>query len=399
MKHALRPIRVTCALLLAAAMFGIPAPGRAVDPYEINVIAPMTGAGTFIGKALPATFAAIEEIVNASGGIGGRPVKFTILDDQSSPQVAVQLADELIAKHVPIILGPSLAAMCNAIVPIVQNGPVLYCYSPAIHPADGSYVFSAQVATEDGIVAALRYFRSRGMTRIAAITTTDASGQDGDRSIGEALALPENRNLRLVESEHYGVTDLSVAAQMARIKAAQPQLLIVWASGTPTGTALRSLRDSGLDVPVFLSAANLTYAQMTQYAAFLPPQLYFAGVAAMAPDQIADKNVKNLVTAFLHAMSDQGAKDVDYPPLASADPTFMIVAALRKLGTNVTAAQLRDYIAHQKGALGLFGSYDFQAIPQRGIGQGSVVMIRWDAAKGTWVGVSRPGGLPLKGAP
>jgi branched-chain amino acid transport system substrate-binding protein len=45
---------------------------------------------------------------------------------------------------------------------------------------------------------------------------------------------------------------------------------------------------------------------------------------------------------------------------------------------------------------GINGTYDFRAIPQRGVGIDSVLMVRWVKAKGTWVPVSRPGGLPLK---
>jgi branched-chain amino acid transport system substrate-binding protein len=134
---------------------------------------------------------------------------------------------------------------------------------------------------------------------------------------------------------------------------------------------------------------------MQQYASFMPPELLNAGVPAMDPNGIANKGVKALVTDFLRAMAAQGVKDVDYPPLATADPTFMVIAALRKLGTNVTADKLRDYLAHQRGALGLFGSYDFQKIPQRGLDDSAVLMVRWDPAKNTWIGISRPGGTPL----
>jgi branched-chain amino acid transport system substrate-binding protein len=391
----IRSGRACCAVLAAVTLFALPLPGAAIDPYELDVIAPMSGNGAFIGRALPATFAAIEDVVNKSGGIGGRPVHFVILDDQSNPQVALQLANDLVAKQVPIILGPSLSATCNAIIPLVQSGPVLYCYSPAIHPAAGSYVFSAQVETQSSIAASIRYFRLRGMTKIAFLSTTDASGQDGERGVDAALAQPENSSVRLVAREHFAVTDLSVAAQVARIKAANPQLLILWTAGTPTGTALRNMRDAGLAVPALLSAANLTYAQMQQYASFMPPELLYAGVPAMDPNGIANKGVKALVTDFLRAMAAQGVKDVDYPPLATADPTFMVIAALRKLGTNVTADKLRDYLAHQRGALGLFGSYDFQKIPQRGLDDSAVLMVRWDPAKNTWIGISRPGGTPL----
>jgi hypothetical protein len=44
----------------------------------------------------------------------------------------------------------------------------------------------------------------------------------------------------------------------------------------------------------------------------------------------------------------------------------------------------------------VFGPYDFRTVPQRGIGVNSVIMVRWSPDKGTWTGVSKAGGEPLR---
>ena len=60
-------------------------------------------------------------------------------------------------------------------------------------------------------------------------------------------------------------------------------------------------------------------------------------------------------------------------------------AALRKLGPNATAAQVRSYIANLNGWTGVTGTYDFKLIPQRGVNWKSVVMTRWDPTHGVWM--------------
>lgn len=70
----------------------------------------------------------------------------------------------------------------------------------------------------------------------------------------------------------------------------------------------------------------------------------------------------------------------------------MIVEALRKLGTNASAENVRTYIATQRNWAGVDGLYDFRAVPQRGIGPNSVVIVRWDTGRDTWIGASRLGG-------
>jgi hypothetical protein len=71
-------------------------------------------------------------VQNARGGITGRKIHFVVQDDQSSPQVAVQLTNGIIAKHVPVMLGSSLVANCNAMMAAVrESGPVQYCFRRA----------------------------------------------------------------------------------------------------------------------------------------------------------------------------------------------------------------------------------------------------------------------------
>jgi hypothetical protein len=82
--------------------------------------------------------------------------------------------------------------------------------------------------------------------------------------------------------------------------------------------------------------------------------------------------------------------------LAAWDPALLVVEAYKKVGLNATASQLKAYIAGQRRWVGIDGQYDFRAIPQRGVGASSVIMVRWDAAKDSWVGVSKFGGEPLQ---
>lgn len=387
--HVARSCTIVALLLLA---FG-PLQTRAADPYEINVILPLTGPTTFVGKGSRDGLEGVEQLVNKQGGIDGRPVHFVFEDDQSNAQTTVELASALIAKKVPIIMGTASAAGCGATVPLVTDGPLLYCLSPGLHPADGSYAFSASVSSADLARATIVYLRLRGLRRIAIITSTDASGQDGERGVDAALADPVNKDLAVVDREHFAPNDVSVEAQMARIKTAGPQAIIAWTTGTPLATVLRDFAGIGLDVPIVTTPANATYAQMHQYAQIMPHALLFPNKIAFAQNQVTDPGVKDVLRTFFATMNAMGIKP-DVVPSTTWDPGMIVVAALRKLGTGASASQLRDYIAHLRGFAGVTGRYDFVAIPQRGIGAESVVMTRWDPAKDTWVGVSRPGGAP-----
>ena len=60
---------------------------------------------------------------------------------------------------------------------------------------------------------------------------------------------------------------------MARIKASGAQALDAWTTGTPFGTVLRNVQESGWDGVVMSNGGNINTNQMIQYADFIPPQM------------------------------------------------------------------------------------------------------------------------------
>ena len=386
-------IRRLLALVFAALIATIPLAGRTAEPFEIHAILALTGSAAFLGKQQATALGVIEDLVNKSGGIKGRPIKFVISDDQSDPRLGVQLMNEVISKQVSVVIGSSIVSICNAMMPLAKAGPAVYCLSPGVHPPDGSFVFSASLSTNDLFAASALYFRGRGWRRIAIITSSDATGQDAERGIDAAF--DAQSGIQIIDREHFNTTDISVAAQVAHIKASGAQALIAWSTGTPVATILRGLVDAGVDLPVVTTAGNLTYAQMKAYASFLPKEIYFPTVVAFAPEQLPNGPVKRKINEYLNAFKSVGMRpDVGYE--TPWDPTLLVIDAYKKLGLSATAEQIREYLSTLRGWVGINGQYDFQTVPQRGIGVNNVMLVRWDPTKDTWVGVSSPGGEPRK---
>ena len=380
------------ALALAAA-----GPARAADNFGIQVIMPLTGGGSFLGQGEQQSLQLAEKVANATGGIG-KPVHFVFHDDQSSPQVAVQLTNEVLAQHPAVLLGSSIVAMCSAMGPLVQvSGPVQYCFSPGIHPEKGSYVFTSSVSTLDLANAVIRYFRLKGWTKIALMFSTDASGQDAERGLKSVIDLPENKDVSVVTTAHFNPQDVNVSAQIEQVKAANPQAFIAWSTGAPIATIFRAMLQAGLDVPTATTDGNMTRAQMKQYEAFLPKQLYFPAaewVVANDPKFPMEAAVAEKQKAFYAAFKDAGAQ----PDIASElawDPALILIDALKKLGPDAGAQKIRDYIAGLKGYTGVNGVYDFEKVPQRGLSVDNAVVTRWSAEAKNWQVVSKATGTPL----
>ena len=375
---------------------------RAADPpYDINVILSLSGSAAFLAASEQQAIQVAEKVINRDGGIKGRPVRFVFFDDQSSPQVTVQLINQIMNQtpKPPVVIGSSLIAECNAMLPIVEaaRGPVVYCVSPSFAPPPGSYGFSGTVHTRDLQRALLAYFRLKGMKRVALITSTDSTGQDAEQGIVAAAKLPENKEIALVEQAHFTPTDVSVTAQIEHIRSAKPQAIVGWSTGTPIATVLRAVKQVGIDdIPFATTNGNQIFAQMAQYQSFLPRSFYIPSgawpelPAGFPIDPKVAEEHKNFFDGFKEAgVRPDGASSLPW------DLTMIVIEGLRKLGTNATAQQLRDHIAHVKGHAGLMGIYDFEKTPQRGLDFSNAVVTLWNGEAKSFDLVSRPGGAPL----
>jgi branched-chain amino acid transport system substrate-binding protein len=388
--------RSAAAVLAVVTLIAAPVAAQP-QPFTISAVLSLTGGAASVGTDEAAALRVYETVVNRQGGINGTPVHFAVLDDQSSPQVAVQLATTVLATHPAVMFGSSLAGTTQAMVPLFKSGSVLYASTPVIYPERGSFVFDAGVQSQHTAAAAMRYFRMRGLTRFALVTTNDASGQDYLRATDLALALPENKTVSIVDRESFTPTDISVAPQIAKIKASGAQALLVYATGAPFGTVLRGLFDAGLNLPIDTTGPNINPAFLDHFKTFMPTgELIIGGASFFKHDRKAGDPLKVPIDEFYAALGANGIK-----PSASDvftwDPAHIAVAALRKFGTGMTGEQFRDYVNALHGFAGVAGVYDFRNSDGHGLKQDSVVVVRYNPSTGEGVVVSEQGGAPLPG--
>jgi len=378
------------ALMTAGSMSG--SAQTSATPYDVNAILPLTGAFAFFGQASMKTMSLVADQVNATGGIHGRPVHMVFLDDQSSPQLSVQFANGLIAKKTPVVLGPAVTATCAAVAPLVAAaGPLMFCISPYINT--GSYVYVTAGTALDNAIVVLRYYKEKGYKRFAMLNSTDASGAALDAAFDQAFALPQFASLNLVAHEHFAPADQSVAAQMAVVKAAQPQVLISWTVGSPFSTVIRGLHDSGLDVPLVANGANMTIAQISQLASIAPKELDFLTIPAAVQGSAVEPRIAKVERDFDTLFAKAGLKP-DGGYANGYDMTILVMNALRKVPPDPSAAQMQAFFSHLHDFPGANAVYDFR-FSQRGSGQNGFELARFDASRNDFVPISKPGGSPL----
>lgn len=373
-------------------------PAGAGSTYTIHAILSLTGGASFLGQKEQQALQVLESQVNAGGGVQGHPIHFDIADNQSSPSVSVALAAPLIKKNIPILLNGSVVAVDAPVDKLVgPSGPVIYDLSPGVHPKHGGYVFSSSPSTASQTAAFANYAKAKGWTRLAAITSTDGSGQDGWKNIQAAVA--KVGRLQIVDHETFAPNDVSASTQVTKVASSKPQAIFVWSTGTPVGIPFRAMTQAGLtNIPVLTTPGNESYAEMAKLASVLPKQLYFASSRFRGGPAGLSGQAATVTRNFFDAFSSKGQKAEEGHAL-SWDPAQLFIAALKTKGIGASATQIRDYILGLSNYEGVDGTYDFTK-PQasnRGLFLNAIRITKWNAQTSAWTPVSGPGGTPALG--
>lgn len=348
------------------------------SPYVLHAILSETGAAASLGNDEKATFNAIEKYINSSGGIDGHQLVISTQNNQSSPTVAVSLASPLISKGVPVILAGSISA---SIIPVTElatsTGPIVWSLSPVISGSGKKFVFTDGNSLTQEQVAAMVYALHKGWKRIAVLTTTDTSGQTAWKDLQKALTEPGLSGIKITTHQVFDPSAASVASQLALIKGTNPQAVLEWSSGTPTYTFFSDYAQAGMTgIPVIGDDADANPALLAK-AAVLPSHLYFADERFTLGASHLTGAAKSATQTFLNVMQ-QNHIVPDLNDALAWDPTMILVSALRHLGVNATAEQLRNYIQTMHGFQGAQAVYNFSSTNHRGAAQSSQDMIEWD---------------------
>jgi ABC-type branched-subunit amino acid transport system substrate-binding protein len=74
----------------------------------------------------------------------------------------------------------------------------------------------------------------------------------------------------MLDTGSANISGFSITAQVEKMKAAHPNVVLAWLTGMPSGTALHGMHDGGLDVPVLLNAGTSSQNRSKATAASCP---------------------------------------------------------------------------------------------------------------------------------
>lgn len=239
------------------------AQGITADKILVGTTGAQQGALAFIGKPYFDGMKAYFAKVNEAGGIEGRKIELTVLEDEFKPENAIANVQKLINDDkVFSLVGLFGTPGVKASIPTVQESgiPAVYFATGATAPTKaGENFFPVQpnYTTEGKLMAmyANDHFKAN---KIAVIYQSDDVGLDGLGGFKEGLkAYGADSKLVAELSFDAGATDYT--AQVAKAKEAGADLIVCYALSGGVSGVLKEMEKIGLtSTPILVPYPNVS---------------------------------------------------------------------------------------------------------------------------------------------
>ena len=363
---------VVAALVTAAVVLPLGCAKRS-NEIPVGIYGSLTGTTATFGVSTKNGSEMFIDNLNAAGGISGTKIHAYVEDDRSLPEEAATAVTKLIDQNgVIAVLGEVASSRSMAAAPNCQQAGV-----PMISPSStnpkvtelGDYIFRVCfIDPFQGQMIAKFAKNTLNMNRAAVLRDLK-----NDYSVGLANYFTEAYQAlggTIVIDQSYSEGDQDFKAQLTKIKAKNPQFIMVPGYYTEVGLIARQARELGITAPLlggdgWVSEKLLEIAEDALNGSYFVNHFYEGDPNPMVQKFVADYqqryNSKPDGLAAL-AYDAAGVLSVALQKLHDEDPkSFQTLMGPRNDAQKAARAKLRDLIAATKDYPGVTGRITLDA--------------------------------------
>ena len=243
----MKKLRMT--LLAAVAAL---ASSAALADINIGVSLSLTGPGSGLGIPVGNQFKLFPKT------IAGEKVNLIILDDASDPGKGATNARRFITEDkVDMIIGSSITPVSAAMIPLAAEAKtVQLAVSPVGGPPDQErWLFRLPQGADVIAYPIVEHMKKTGIKSVGFLGYADAYGEIWLKAMTPAL---EKAGIKLVSTERFARTDTSVTPQALKLTAANPDAILVVASGSGAAMPHKGLVERGYKGKIYQTHAAAT---------------------------------------------------------------------------------------------------------------------------------------------
>jgi len=224
----------------------------AMAEIKIGVSLSLTGQGSGLGTPMQ------KQLQLFPKTIGGEKVTVILLDDASDPGKGSANARRFVTEDkVDIIFGSCITPVAAAMTDIAaEAGTVQIAGSPVGVPA-GKDKWLFRMPQSNNVMghAVIEHMKKQGVKTVGFLGYTDAYGQQWLDAVTPEL---EKAGIKMVGNERFARTDTSVTPQALKLTSANPDAILVVASGSGAAMPQMGLVERGYKGKVYQTHAAAT---------------------------------------------------------------------------------------------------------------------------------------------
>jgi branched-chain amino acid transport system substrate-binding protein len=315
----------------------------------IGHYASMTGNTAHFGQDTDkAVHMAVDEI-NAAGGLLGKPVKLTTLDDRGDSAEAASAVTRLIdVEHVNALIGEVASSLSLAGGRIAQRRGIPMVSPSSTNPkvtAVGDFIFRVCfIDPFQGKVMATFARNTLKLDEVALLKDVKNDYSIGLADTFKASFVALGGKIALEQSYSAGDTDFS--AQVTAVKATKAQAIYVPGYYSEVGAIARTTQRLGVKVPLLGGDG------------WDAPELFTIGGDALEgsyfSNHFAADGASPKAKAFIAAFKKQYAQEPTGLGMLGYDAAAVLFDAVKRAGS-VSGSAVRDALAQTKGFEGVTG--------------------------------------------
>jgi len=331
-------------LIVALVAAGAVASGYAAD-IKIGAAEALSGPASQYGQSIRNGFQLAADEINAAGGVKGNKIALQFEDEQGKKEQAIDVFKKLIFQDkVLMLFGPTLSNSAQAADPIAQAAKTVVFGTS--NTADGitsigDHVFRNSVTEADVLPETLRIAsKHAGVKKVAVFYGNDdvftKSGYDAFKKALEDLKIP------VTTTETFAKGDVDFKAQLTKIKASNPDAIVLSALIAEGAPIMVQARQLGINLP-FIGGNGMNSVKVFDLAKGASDNLWVGSPWALgnqtpenqhfvvtytqkykaAPDQFSAQayDAMNIVANALGKIKLTGNLEADRKALRDALPT------------------------------------------------------------------------------
>jgi branched-chain amino acid transport system substrate-binding protein len=239
--------------IAAAAALGAASAAHAAEAIKIGVAEALSGGAAQYGISIRNGFQMAADEINAAGGVNGGRIELVIEDEQGKKDEAINAFKKLIFQDKALMLfGPTLSNSAQAADPIAQASKIVVFGTS--NTADGittigDHVFRNSVTEADVLPVTIRTAAKVANIKKVAVLygNDDVFTKSGYDNFKKAL---EDQKMPVTTTETFAKGDVDFKAQLTKIKATNPDALVLSALLAEGAPIMVQARQLGLNVPI-----------------------------------------------------------------------------------------------------------------------------------------------------